>query len=394
MANTLLNSSIITREVMMVLAEKLTFLKKINRQYDSSYARTGAKNGDTLKIRLPSRGTVRQGRVMELQDLNDRTVDLTIGNQYGIDLGATSADMTLKIDDFRERYIEPKVADLASAIEGGVMSTNLPLVPYVAGDYGPFDDFSTVLQAGEILSNNLAPKSGRIMYVGNRAETTVLDAFKTYFNSQQQVGKQYEEGQMGRMGGFDWFSSSLVPTFTRGTASGYLVNAGTTANGSTTLAVDTGTGTLTAGDVFTIAGVFSVHPQTKVSLGYLQTFTVTSAYAGGAGTVSVSPAITYQGPEQNISAMPADNTAITVKGLSGTAYQQNVAFSKDAFAFVTADLPLPPKKDASRMNYQGISLRYINDYDTVNDMFISRVDILWGSALLRPELAVRIPSTL
>ncbi len=378
----------------MVLAEKLTFLRKINRQYDDSYARTGAKSGDTLKIRLPSRGTVRQGRVMDLQDLTDRTVDLTIGDQFGIDLGATSADMALKIDDFRERYIEPKIADLASAIEAAVMSRNLPQVPYVAGDYGPFDDFSTVLEANEILSNNLAPKSGRIMYVGNRAERTVVDAFKTYFNSQEQVGRQYEEGQMGRMGGFDWFSSSLVPTFTRGTAAGYLVNAASTTNGATSLIVDTGTGTLTAGDVFTIAGVNAVHPQTKVSLGYLQTFTVITAYAGGAGTISVAPAITYSGAEQNISAMPADNAVITVKGLSGTAYQQNVAFSKDAFAFVTADLPLPPKKDASRMNYQGISLRYINDYDTVNDMFISRVDILWGSALLRPELAVRIPTTL
>lgn len=393
MANSLLTSSIITREVAMVLAEKLTFLRRVNRQYDDQYARTGAKIGDTLKIRLPSRGTVRTGRVANLQDLVDRTVDLTIANQYGIDLGATSADMALSIDDFRDRYIEPKVADLASTIEGHVLEQNAYKVPNVAGDYGPLDDWSTVLEAGKKLSDNLVPRSDRTMLVGNTAEMQALDAFKAFFNHQGEIGKQYREGQMGRAGGFDWFSSSLMPTYTRGTANaGYLVNgAGQTGS---TLAVDTGTGTLAQGDVFTIAGVFAVHPQTKESLGYLQEFTVTSAYAGGAGSVSISPALTATGPEQNVSNAPADNAAITVKGVASTAYQNNIAFAKDAFAFVTADLPLPPKMDASRVTYQGISLRYINGYDITNDMFVSRIDILWGAELIRPEMAVRIPTTL
>lgn len=393
MASTYLNSQIITREIALVLAEKLTFLKKINRQYDDQYSKVGAKTGDTLKIRLPSRGTVRKGRVMDIQDNVDRSVDLTIGQQWGIDLGATSADMALNIDDFRERYIDPKISDLASSIEGQVMADNLVKVGNVAGDYGLFDDFSTVLQAGKVLSDNLVAKSGRLMFVGNNAETQVLDAFKTYFNSQSQVGKQYEEGMMDRMGGFDWYSSSLIPTYTRGTAATTYLTAGVAQVGAT-LNVDTGTGTFTAGDIITIAGVNAVHPQTKADLGYLKTFTVTVASAGGTAALTISPAIVATGAEQNVTAAAADNAAIVVKGAISTAYQQNVAFAKDAIAFVTADLPLPPKKDASRVNYQGISLRYINDYDTVNDMFISRVDILWGSELIRPEMAVRIPSTL
>ena len=155
---------------------------------------------------------------MALQDLTDRTVDLTIGNQYGIDLGATSADMTLKIDDFRDRYIEPKIADLASTIEAQVMSDNVPLIGGVVGDYGPFDDFDLVLEANQKLSDQLAPKSDRIMYIGNKAERDAVNAFKAFFNSQSEVGRQYETGRMGIAGGFDWYSSSLVPTMTRGTA--------------------------------------------------------------------------------------------------------------------------------------------------------------------------------
>lgn len=393
MANTYLNSTIITREIAMVMAEKLAFLKKINRSYDDQYSKTGAKTGDTLKVRLPSRGTVRTGRVMDIQDLVDRSVDLVIGNQWGIDLGATSADMSLKIDDFRERYIEPKIADLAAKIEGQVLADNLANVYQVAGNYLLLDNFDYVLEANQKLSDQMAPVD-RTMFIGNKAERDAVNAFKAFFNNQTQIGKQYEDGVMGRAGGFDWYSSSLVPTYTRGTANGAYVTNGVGVQGATTLAVNTGAGTFTAGDVFTIAGVFAVHPQTKVSLGYLQTFSVTAASAGGAVTLSIAPALLASGPEQNISALPAGGAAITVKGVASTPYQENVAFAKDAVAFVTADLPLPPKKDASRVTYQGISLRYINDYDTVNDMFISRVDILWGSALIRPEQAIRIPTTL
>jgi hypothetical protein len=399
MAETLLTSSKITREVMMVLSEKLTFLKKINRQYDDSYRCDGAKAGDTLKIRVPSNGVVRQGRVMDLQEKQDRTVSLTIGNQWGIDLGASSADMTLKIDDFRERYIEPKVATLAAQIEAAVLSNHVKAVPAAAGDYGAYDDFDTVLHANQLLSDQLAPQAGRIMLVSNKAERKAVDAFKALFNSQKEIGRQYEEGSMGRCGGFDWYSSGLIPSITRGSAntayetatSGAALTSDTTTNIST-IAIDTGTGTFVVGDVFTIEGVNAVHPQTKADLGYLKQFTVTTASAGGTVTLSFSPAIVVSGPEQNVTATPGADKDVLPLGTASVGHQHNIAFSRDAFAFVTADLPLPKGKDASRMVHQGISLRYINDYDTVNDMFISRVDVLWGSALLRPELAVRVPS--
>lgn len=395
MAETLLNSSIITREVMMVLAEKMQFLKRVNRQYDSQYAREGGKIGSSLQIRKPSRGAVRTGRVMDLQDKVDLTTTLTVANQWGIDLGASSSDMALKIDDFRERYIEPKVTDLVAAIEARVLADSMPYINAVAGDYGAFDDWSTVLDANRFLNDQLAPRDNRTLLVGNKAEATCLDAFKGFYNHQALIGKQYEDGRMGVAAGFDWISSSLVPTITRGTANGsYVLNGVPTATGDSAITVATGSGTLKAGDVITIAGVNACHPQTKADLGYLMPFTVTADYAGGAGDVSVSPAYILTGPEQNVYAAPASNAAVTVKGTSGTAYAQNLAFCKDAIAFVTADLPLPPKKDATRMSHGGISLRYINDYDSVNDMFISRVDVLWGSAVIRPELACRVPSTL
>jgi hypothetical protein len=391
MANNTAVIQMVTKESLMVLAEKLSFLKRINRQYDGQFAKSGAKIGDTLNIRVPGHGVVRNGRVMDLQDLNDKTVPLKITDQRGVDLGMTSADWALSIDEIRERYIEPRMADLAASIEASVMLNTISGIPGVVGDGGALDDFKTVLQATERLNNNLAPQGSRTFLTNNSAQRQAVDAFKLFFNNQQQIGNQYEEGSMGRAGGFDWYSTSLMPTHLRGTANtGYLIN-GANQTGSS-LIVDGGTGTLTVGDVITIANVFDVHPQTKANLGYLKQFVVTAAYAGGAGTVQISPAIVTSGEYQNVNVVPTDNAAITVFGTSGQTWGENIAFARDAFVFASADLPLPPKIDAARANYQGISLRVINDYDTVNDMFISRVDVLFGSAVLRPELAIRVPN--
>ena len=54
MANTLLTPTQVTREALRILHQKLRFVGSINRQYDDSFAKKGAKIGDTLKIRLPN----------------------------------------------------------------------------------------------------------------------------------------------------------------------------------------------------------------------------------------------------------------------------------------------------------------------------------------------------
>jgi hypothetical protein len=396
MPNTILTGDVIVDRMLAKMSEVPTFLDKINTQYDSYFSKKGAKVGDSVRVKKPQRATIRHGRIANLNPINDQTITVSLDDQVGVDVGATSAELSLDIDDFDRDYITPNAPDLVAAIESAVLQQVVPLVPETVGDYGAFDDMTTVLQAGERLDNNLTPKRDRIMLLNPRAQVQVVPAFSTLFNDQRKIGEQYRTGRMSTDTlGFDWYGTTLMPTHTRGTANGgYLTNSVTPQTGST-LIVDTGTGTIQPGDTFTINGVFAVHPQTKESLGYLREFTVTTAHGGGAGTLQITPAIVATGSEQNVSNAAANDQAIVVKGTSGTVYGQNLAFSKDAFYFVTADLPVPKNMEAAATRtWKGINIRYVQGYDITNDMFVSRFDVIYGGGILREEQAVRIPNSM
>lgn len=396
--NQLLTSQVIVDRALAVLTETPSFLNLINTQYDASFNGKGVKVGDTVSVRVPQPAMVRDGRIMDLQPQVDRMLPVSIDTMKGVDTGATSLELALQIDDYQEQFIDTKIPGLVTAVEQDIINRVVKQVPATVGDYGALDDAKTVLQAGAFLDSQLAPKMDRNFMVNTWSQVDIVTALQGYFNSQSKIDRQYRKGAMYTDTlGFDWFSSNLTASVTRGTANGAYVTNGVPADGASTLAIDTGTGTLNPGDTFTIAGVYDVHPQTKAVQPSLKQFTVSAVFAGGAGTVSIIPSLQLSGPYQNISALPADGAAITVKGTSGTAYAQNVAFSRDAFYMVTADLPNPPKSygvDSASRTWKGVTLRFQNGYDMVNDMWISRFDIAYGAGILRPELAVRVPATI
>lgn len=397
MANQFLTTSLITREILAVLRQKFTFLNRINMEYDDEFAVAGGKIGSTLNIRVPTNHKIREGRIMDAGNMVDKTVPLSITDQTGIDFAFNSADRALSIDYFRERYLEQPMARLASIIEARVMSRALPYAAnYVANADGQLDLVDALL-ANKMLTDNLAPTE-RFMLTNTSGTVQVIDQLKGLFNSQSELKRQYEDGLMGRAAGFDWYETSIMPAQAFGTSAtpgAYDMN-GATAEGATQIAVDTGTGTIAAGQHLTIAGVFAVNPATQVSTGQLRTFVVTEDYAGGAGNIQISPAIYASGENKNVTALPADGADVVLLGAS-TDTGVNLAFARDFVTFASVDLPLPPNKDASRATIggpRGLSVRLINDYDTINDQFLSRVDILWGSAVLRPEFGVVIPNDL
>jgi hypothetical protein len=392
MANALLTPSVITKEALAILHQKLNFVGNINTQYDDQYAKSGAKIGNDLKIRLPNEFTVRTGATLSTQDVAESSTTLTVDTQKGVDFTFSSEELTMHIDEFKDRYLEPAMSVLAANIESDALSMYKDVYNFYSG-VGAANSFGNITQAQKLLTDSLAPYGDRSYLHNPQSVVDMLADTKGLFQDSSSISKQYKDGQLGKIAGFEHYENTLMPVHTTGTAAattGYLVN-GASQSGSS-LTVDGGTTTFLKGDVITIAGVNRVHPETKANTGVLQQFVVTADSGSSATTLAVSPSITATGGRQNVSAVPADNAAISKVGGGASAdWQETLAFSKNAFAFATADLILPNGVDfAAREVSDGISMRIVRDYAISSDTMPCRIDVLYGYKAIRPQLAARV----
>ena len=393
MANTNLTIDMITNEALMVLHQKANFLGTINRQYDSSFAKSGAKIGDTLRIRLPNEYTVRTGAALDTQDVTETKVDLAVATQKGVDLNFTSEELTMDIDSFSDRIIKPAVSALVANIESDAMAMYKQVANQVA-NIGSAFTFAKALAGSKVLTNNLAPYENRCLNMNTTDNVDMVDALKGLFNTEDKLSSNYKEGRLaGPFAGFaDIYENTLWPIHTTGSDDGtgdHLVGAADQTGASITHGSE-GAGTFTEGDIITFAGCNDVHPETKVSTGALKQFVVTADMTATATTVSISPSIVTSGGKKNCSGSPTAGGAITKVGGASADHLISMAYHKDAFAFATADLVMPGGVDmASRKNLDGVSIRMVRNYDINNDRLPCRLDILYGYKAIRPQLACR-----
>lgn len=399
MPNSLLTINMITREALRVLHQKLNFVGSINREYDSSFAKDGAKIGDTLRIRLPNQYVTRTGPTLSANtDTEERQVSLQVATQRGVDLNFQSTELTLSLDDFSSRILEPAMAQLAASIEADAL-TMYQDVSQSNWNGGSAATLARVLQGRKLMQDSLAPLNDRTALLNTQDNVDLVDSLKGLFQDSTNIAKQYREGYMGRTAGFDFAENTLLPRHTRGAANAAYTTSTlvavlpvTSTTPVSAITVATGTGAMNKGDVFTIGNVFSVHPETKVSTGVPQQFVVTANYAGGAGSVQISPAIVMAGGSQNVVIPTTSATAaITFAGTASTAVGTSLVYQKDAFTFATADLVMPKGVDmAAREVFDGISMRIVRQYDINNDRFPCRLDVLYGYKTIRPQLAARL----
>lgn len=388
MANTLLTPTAVTRKALMILHQKLNFVGSINRQYDDSFAKSGAKIGDSLKIRMPNQYTVRSGATLSAQDTTETSTTLQVATQKGVDLNFTSVDLTMNLDDFAERILEPAMSVLAANIEYDAINGMYKKIYNSVWNGGSAATLAKVLAGRKILQDALAPDGQRTALLNTQDNVDLVDALKGLFHDSKEVSKQYRDGFMGRTAGFEFAENTLIPAFTRGGSSGAYLTNGAAQSGAT-LTVDTGATAPSEGDVITIAGVYAVHPETKVSTGVLQKFVIGS----GATTTSfpISPAIVATGATQNVSNTAADNSAVTFLGTASTAVGTSLLYHKNWATFATADLVMPNGVDwKAREVMDGISIRIVRQYDINNDKFPCRLDVLYGYKELYPQHAVRL----
>jgi hypothetical protein len=388
----------ITRKALEILENNLVLTRNVNRQYDDSFAVEGAKIGSTLRIRLPDRALVTDGAALQVQDDNEQFTTLTVASQKHIGVNFTTAELTMQLDDFAERVLKPRVSQLAASIDADVANAYKNIFASV-GTPGTTPGTSLVLlQAQQKLNEAAAVMSPRYATVNPAANAALVEGMKGFFNPTDTISAQFKNGMMGTgvLGYEEINMSQSIKVHTNGDWGTSITSTNTiSAQGTTSLPISfTGSSkTWNVGDVFTIANVFAVNPQTRESTGSLQQFVVTAAATGSStATLSISPAIyTSSSALATVNSFPQSGAVITMLGSATTQYPQNLVYHKDAITFATADLLMPQGVDmASRQVHNGISMRIVRQYDINNDRLPCRIDVLYGFSTIRPQMACRI----
>ena len=422
MANTLLTISKITNEALMVLENELTFTSECDRNYDDQFAVVGAKIGATVNVRRPGRFIGTTGPALNVEDLNETSVPVTLSTQFHVDTQFTTQDLALSLDMFSDRILKPAVAAIANKIDFDGTTTAALNTANIVGTAGtPPTGLYTYLSAQAYLDSEGAPRDGRrSCIVEPFTSATIVDSLKGLFVPTAEISSQYTKGLMGRdSGGMNWkldqniisqtfgnFSASTVTASVATTTATGFLNSGWASSSTITLtAANTGTINLNAGDTFTIAGVYATNPQNRQPYGTnkLRSFVVKSAVSVASGSsvsVTVSPAVIYGGQFQNVSIpAPSGTAAVTFFASqynasgNGVVSPQNIVMHRNAFTMAMADLELPEGVHfAGRASDKeiGLSMRVVRQYTINNDSIPTRVDVLYGWAPLYPELACRV----
>lgn len=406
------------------LHNNLVFLKNVNKQYKDEFAQSGAKIGTTLNVRMPNRYFVSHTPVLNAQNTTESTQPLTLTTQFQVGLNFTQQDLTLSLDDFSKRILAPAMARLASDMDMYALSMAKDVYNQVgtpgttpgSGTGGSgllcYTTPAIFLNAGAMLDINAAPRDeNRRVVLNPFGMAGSVGGLSGLLNDQGLIAEQYRKGVMGYALGFEFATDQNINTLTLGTRTGtaanFKVKTTSAGAGTTTLTAywSDGSGTIKAGEIFTIAGVNSVNPENQQDTGQLQYFVATADATVDATSfsITVSPAIKLAAAgvaDGTVSALPTAEAVITLQSGptpatpgtdAGKTYPLNLAYHQDAFTFATADLEKPNGVDfAARETYDGISMLVVRAYDINNSQFPCRVDVLAGWKTLRPELAARI----
>lgn len=396
-------TTIISKIAAGMLADRFQFLKTIDKEDESSFNQVNGYNpGDTINISKPARFTM--GTTADvtstIQDVIEQKVPLALNNTRNIAINLTSAEIAtdLSLKSWANRILKPAMSRLGQGIESECLALASAATYNSVGTGGTtVFDTDTMLQAREKLMVNLVPETEMYALLNSRATRSASNARKGLFNNQAELAKTYKSGTIGAADGFTYLENNLLPLQTNGNDITFTVNTTVSTQGATSLAVTgltTTTGTVTAGEIFTIANVYMVHPITKVVTDVLQQFvstTTVTADGGGLATLVVSPAMYTTGSQQNIDSFPQSTATITPVGGVSTSYTQNLAYVPSAFRFVSVPLVLPDGTDmASQSTVNGVTVRVIRDYIPLTDKMLMRFDVLYGFAAVRPEWSCRI----
>lgn len=402
MSNVYATSSIVAKAALPVLENMLGFARNVNRNYESEFGSNmsrGYAPGTTINIKKPPRYTWRAGKVATPQATVQSTIPLTL-SQGGTELFASSAERTLSLTQLDD-ILMAAMAPIANEIDRQGLALARFATYNLVNPTGALPTtqalaLGVITDAQTKLDLNAAPRDRRRYLVTNpQMNGALVQGTAGLFNNQGTIGRQNDTGLTQDAWGLNYAMDQNVDVHTNGAATATNINgAGQTGSAITVVAV--AGGTLTAGTVITLPGVFGVNPQSRVSTGVLQDFVVTADALAGATTININPPIVTSGAFQNVTASPTTAAPYVIRGAASTSYATNVAYHKDAFTLAMVPMWTPPGGkgviDVAQETYNGFTIKVTEAYDVKNDDSIMRMDVLFGWAATYPELATKIYS--
>jgi hypothetical protein len=406
MANSIITPTWNAREVARVASNATKFVGAITRKLSDDFMVSGTKVGATVGLRLPQRFITTKGQALQPQAITDQIVPVTITDQANIGYGWSSFSETLELQDMYDRYVNPAGYQLANTMDKDGLGRVYQDVFSVEGTPGVVPASNLVyLMAAARLTNFAVPDRPRRAFINSIMRATIVNANLNLFNPQKDIGELWKEAMFSgtALSWDEWYEDVNIFPHTVGPLGGapQVTTAGQTGS---TLLTQAWTGAiaprLNKGDVFTIAGVNAINPQSYQSTTQLQQFVVTapvSSDAGGLASIPIYPPIipvNTNSPYATVDVAPGAGAPITVVGPANTVTPQGLGFHPEAFVCASADLVLPRVGEAKRVRLpsMGLSMRYWQASDIMTDQHPSRLDVIYGFKTFRPEFAVRFAS--
>jgi P22 coat protein - gene protein 5 len=410
MPNTFFTVAAISKEIVRLLENELVLGKLVGTD---SLENEKVESGGSVKVRRQMQ-YLGQDNNLDLtsfsEDVIEGTVNVQMDQTWSNKVTVSAIDRTLSFDRYSNMILKPMARRGAERIEASIAAL-YPNFYWYAGTPGTIPStFSALADAGAIFSDAGNAMGGRMAAHSPAATAKLANTIAaTYVNSNNKVA--LEKAMIGNFAGFDNYQSVFAPTHTVGVATGTPTVNGASQNVTYATARDTYSqslvttawtastaGILNAGDVFTIAGVFAVNPNTKASTGRLQTFTqLTTVASGAAGatTLTISPPIITSGAFQTVTAAPANGAAITVvSGTGGVAYRQSLLLDPMSIALVSRPLDIPAGEGLKTSTVSGefttMSVTSWLDGNTLNENM--RFDMLYKPIVLDPRRGMRLTS--
>lgn len=408
MASNALTVDLIAREALEILENNLVMAKLVRRDYEVDAVKqvNGYKPGDTIRIRRPALYTVRSGAVASVQDSIEGSTTITINQQKGVDLQFGSADMTLKISDFSDRFLKDPMVKLANQVDMDLFGLFAQTWNWVGTPGQLVNSWTDFSLAPQRLDEQAVPSNDRVGIMTPADGYPLAGSFQVNTFAQPISKAAIEEAALPMMAGVKPYIAQNVRPLTVGTRAASGATQVNGANQNVTYPTGayqqtflvkglTAGHTMKAGEVFSIANVLMINPVSKDVVGTTaqQFVNLADATADGSGlaTLTIAPPIITSGAYQTVDSVPADSAAITWLGTASTTYRQNLVFQKGAYALSMVPMELPDAAVVkSRQTYKGLSVRLIQGYDFTNDNNLWRLDILYGLKAIDPRLAARL----